>query len=304
MIIAQPLPRCQAWENPRSPDLFARYCERTARHLGDLIHVAATFNEPNLGFLLRWLLPPPLLETQKQMLAAAARATGSQRFSSLQMGDQVKLLPQLLSAHRKGSAAIKTAAPHAPCGVTLALVDDQAVGPDSQRDRKRREVNGPWLEAARSDDFVGVQTYSRNRIDKNGLLPPSKGTETTQTGDEFYPEALEATIRYAAQETGKPVYVTENGSATTDDTRRIVYIDRALAGVKRCLADGVDVRSYLHWTLLDNFEWIFGYGPRFGLVAIDRETQRRTPKPSARHLGDIARAAGPERTLAGNPGSS
>jgi beta-glucosidase len=279
------------WENPRSPDMFARYCERTARHLGDQIEVAATFNEPNLGFLLRWLLPPPMLAVQKQMLDAAARATGSQHFSSVQMGDQEKLLPQLLSAHRKGSAAIKAAAPHVPCGLTLALVDDQAVGPDSQRDRKRKEVNGPWLEAARSDDFVGVQTYSRNRIDRNGMMPVPDGAEKTQTGDEFYPEALEATIRYAAKETGRPVYVTENGIATTDDTRRIAYIDRALAGVQRCLVDGVDVRSYIHWTLLDNFEWIFGYGPKFGLVAVDRETQLRTPKPSARHLGEIARAA-------------
>ena len=119
------------WENERSPDVFARYCERTARHLGDLIHAGATFNEPNLGLLLKWLLPPQVLETQSAMLETAARATGAQRFSSVQMGDQEKILPQLLSAHRKGFEAIKAAAPHAPCGVTLALVDDQAVGPDS-----------------------------------------------------------------------------------------------------------------------------------------------------------------------------
>jgi beta-glucosidase len=279
------------WENQGSPDLFARYCERTVKHLGHLMHAAATFNEPNLAALLQWLLPPPVHEAKKAMLAAAARATGSERFSSAQVGDPQKMLPQLLSAHRKAYNVIKAAAPQVPCGVTLALVDDQAVGKDSKRDYKRQEVNGAWLEAARSDDFVGVQTYSRQRIDKNGILPPPAGAETTQTGDEFYPEALEGTIRYAAKATGKPVYVTENGVATTDDTRRVEYIDRALAGVRRALADGVDVRSYIHWTLMDNFEWIFGYGPKFGLVAVDRATQRRTPKPSARHLGDIARAA-------------
>ena len=279
------------WENAASPDLFARYCDRAARHLGDLMYAATTFNEPNLGWLLRWLLPPPVFAVMKEMQASAARATGSQHFSSVQMGDQERMLPQLLSAHRKAFAAIKAAAPHAPCGATLALVDDQAVGRDSKRDRKREEVNGPWLESARDDDYDGVQTYSRNRIDKNGVMPPPDGAEKTQTGDEFYPEALEATIRYAAKATGRPVYVTENGVATTDDSRRIEYIDRALAGVRRCLADGLDVRGYIHWTLLDNFEWIFGYGPKFGLVAVDRETQRRTPKPSARHLGDIARAA-------------
>ena len=278
------------WENPRSPDLFVRYCERTARHLADLIHASATFNEPNLGLLLKWLLPPQVLEAMGAMLVSAARSTGAQRFSSIQMGDQQKMLPQLLAAHRKAFEAIKSAAPQVPCGVTLALVDDQAVGPDSQRDRKRAAVNESWLQAARFDDFIGVQTYSRQRIDKNGVMPPPEGAETTQTGDEFYPEALEATIRYAAQATGKPVYVTENGIATADDRRRVAYIDRALVGVQRCLADGIDVRGYIHWTLLDNFEWIFGYGPKFGLVAVDRGTQRRTPKPSARHLGGIARA--------------
>ena len=63
-------------------------------------------------------------------------------------------------------------------------------------------MNGPWLESSKDDDYVGVQTYSRNRVDKNGLMPPPEGAEKTQTGDEFYPEALEATIRYAAKATG------------------------------------------------------------------------------------------------------
>ena len=83
--------------------------------------------------------------------------------------------------------------------------------------------------------------------------------------------------------------VTENGIGTDDDTRRIAYIDEALAGVKRCLADGIDLRGYVHWSLLDNFEWIAGYSQKFGLVAVDRTTFKRTPKPSAAHLGAIAR---------------
>jgi beta-glucosidase len=87
-----------------------------------------------------------------------------------------------------------------------------------------------------------------------------------------------------------PVYVTENGVATEDDTRRVAYIDRALAGVQKCLADGIDVRGYFHWSLLDNFEWNSGYRPKFGLVSVNRETFERTAKPSAHHLGAIARA--------------
>ena len=77
--------------------------------------------------------------------------------------------------------------------------------------------------------------------------------------------------------------------STDDDARRIEYIRRALSGVLKCLADGIDVRGYIHWSLLDNFEWIMGYRPKFGLVAVDRATQQRTIKLSARYLGEIAR---------------
>jgi beta-glucosidase len=116
--------------------------------------------------------------------------------------------------------------------------------------------------------------------------------EVTQLGDEFYPEALEATIRRVYAATGKPIYVTENGIATEDDTRRVEYIRRAVEGVKNCLQDGLPVAGYIHWSLLDNFEWIFGYRPKFGLVAVDPITFTRSPKPSALYLGALAKSNG------------
>ena len=88
------------------------------------------------------------------------------------------------------------------------------------------------------------------------------------------------------------MYVTENGIGTDDDALRIEYVTRALAGVRGCLDDGIDVRGYFYWSLLDNFEWVLGYGPTFGLVAVDRETFERTPKPSAAWFGGVARANG------------
>jgi len=110
-------------------------------------------------------------------------------------------------------------------------------------------------------------------------------------GYEFWPEALEATIRRAWEVThGVPVLVTENGIGTEDDAERIEFVGRALGGVLACLADGIDVRGYVYWSLLDNFEWALGYRPTFGLVAVDRITQARRPKPSARWLGAVARA--------------
>ena len=83
--------------------------------------------------------------------------------------------------------------------------------------------------------------------------------------------------------------VTENGTAADDDRQRIEYVRRALESVLDCLADGVDVRGYTYWSLLDNFEWAHGYRPTFGLVAVDRATQARVPKPSATWLGQVAR---------------
>jgi len=137
-----------------------------------------------------------------------------------------------------------------------------------------------------------VQVYTRARVGKTKDLGPEPGVELTQMGYEFWPEALEAVIRYSATQVRVPMYVTENGIGTEDDTRRIEYVRRALAGVHNCLKSGIDVRGYVHWSLMDNYEWVFGYRPKFGLVSVDRETQARTLKPSARFLGDIARRNG------------
>ncbi len=109
-------------------------------------------------------------------------------------------------------------------------------------------------------------------------------------GYEFYPQALGGAIRRAWRSTGGiPLLVTENGVATVRDERRITYMLIALREVLGCLDEGINVRGYIHWSLLDNFEWAFGYRPRFGLVAVDRQTFERHPKPSARWLGNVAR---------------
>jgi beta-glucosidase len=180
-----------------------------------------------------------------------------------------------------------------PVGLTLALQDIQAgEGGETLAAQMRQQINDVYLENLVGDDFVGVQTYSRMRFGPGGVLPPEDGVEMTQMYYEFWPEALEATIRYASAKTGLPVFVTENGLATADDTRRIAYIQQALQGVSNCLNDGLDVRGYTYWSTFDNFEWIMGYWPTFGLIAVDRETQQRTVKPSAHWLGAVARANG------------
>ena len=192
-------------------------------------------------------------------------------------------------AHRLAAQAIKAESGSLQVGWTLALVDMQP-GPDGdERWREvRRVAQTDWLAVSADDDFVGVQTYSRNVIGPDGALPVAHGIPTMQTGWEVYPEALEHTVRLAAEHAGVPVLVTENGMATADDAARVAYTTRALEGLAACIRDGIDVRGYLHWTFLDNFEWTSGFAKTFGLVAVDRTTFARTVKPSARWLGDIA----------------
>jgi beta-glucosidase len=163
------------------------------------------------------------------------------------------------------------------------------VGPNSRRDAIRAELYGAWLEAARDDDFVGVQNYERSRIDATGRLPPPPDAKRSFSGAEIYGPSLAGAVRYAHSATGVPVLVTEHGVGTDDDRLRTEFILASLAELKRAIDDGVPVKGYIHWSLLDNFEWVYGYGPRFGLFSVDRATFRRTPKPSARLLGAIAR---------------
>ena len=150
-----------------------------------------------------------------------------------------------------------------------------------------------YLEASRDDDWVGVQSYTSQLVGPDGLEGAPAGAELTQTGWAYRPDALEIALRRTWDVTGGiPMIVTENGIATADDARRIDYTAGALEGLARTLDDGLDVRGYLHWTFIDNFEWVHGYAITFGLVAVDRTTYERTPKPSA----DVARARSRERT--------
>jgi beta-glucosidase len=282
------------WEVDGAAQLFARYCGKVATELGAMMTAATTLNEPNLPIML-FRTPSPIsgmvgTPAEKAMLAAAAKQSGSDKYSSWIFGDFDKIEAGMLEGHRLGYRAIKACCPKLPVGISISIIDDQAVGDPAMRDHKRAISYETWFKAIMKDgDFIGVQTYSRDLIGPEGELPPPEGSRRTDSGYEFYPQALEATIRYTREHVKLPIYVTENGIATTDDKLREEYINVALNGVANCLKDGIDVRGYVHWSLLDNFEWIFGYRPQFGLVAVDRASMKRTVKPSARMLGQIAR---------------
>jgi beta-glucosidase len=197
----------------------------------------------------------------------------------------------MVAGHRAARAAIKARRPDLPVGLSLAMSDDQATGDDtSVRDRKRAEVYGRWLDLAREDDFLGVQNYTRDRYDGTGPVPPPPDAGINQMTGEIYPPSLGGAVRYAHQAAGVPLLVTEHGIGHRDDRVRAAFIGPALAGLLDAIEDGIPVLGYLHWSLLDNFEWIFGYDVRFGLHEVDRTTFARTAKPSAAVYAAIARA--------------
>ena len=280
------------WLQPDAVDLFARYCDRAARHVAAGIGHATTLNEPNLAGILSGLLPPELFEVDKAMSESGARASGTPHFlagNGLYVPSPEQMRIALIAGHRAGRAAIKAVRSDLAVGVSLAMFDDQAAGKDSLRDAMRAKYYGAWLDAVKGDDFLGVQNYERSVWTSTGKLPPPKDARTNAMGAEVYPPSLAGAVRYAHAATGLPIIVTEHGVGTDDDSLRSWLIPAALADLKLAIDDGVPVLGYLHWSLLDNFEWVFGYRIKFGLHSVDRRTFVRTPKPSAAVLGAIAR---------------
>ena len=288
------------WTGDAAVDRFARFAARATERLGDLIPWAATLNEPNVivQLELTGVIPmgvsegKPLTMSVESAETSAGPSTGfgvggydPARYRHGLIGTNVERMGAI---HRAAVDAIKSGPGDAKVGWTLALVDLQAgEGGDDRLTLARQGAQYDWLDVSADDDWVGVQTYSRIVLGPERAIPLAEGVPTHQTGWEVYPEALGHTVRLASERAGVPVIVTENGMATDDDEARIVYTRGALDGLAGCVADGIDVRGYLHWTLLDNFEWMAGFEKTFGLIAFDPETFERTVKPSARWLGTI-----------------
>jgi beta-glucosidase len=263
------------WENPQIAERFASYAEKTATALSEHVDTFMTINEPNAMAAVGWIdgrFPPG-----KQDYGLCWTVMENQR-----------------ATHRRAVDAIKTTAPDAKVGITLSMADYQALpGAEPMADAARTFMEDAYLDVLDGDDFLGVQVYTRTVMGPEGPVETNDAANT-QMGYEVWPEALEAVLRRLHDRTGGrlPMIVTENGIGSDDDDVRTDYVTRALRGVHACIADGVDVRGYCYWSLLDNFEWDDGFGKTFGLVAVDRETFARTPKPSAYWYAGVARTGG------------
>lgn len=258
------------FESPKIDYWLGRYANTVTTALGDLVGIFCTINEPNIVSVMGYrhgIFPP--------MVSDSAR--------------YVAVHEAMRRSHVVMVEGIKSRRSDVPVGLTLSMSEYQALeGAEEKMLKIRLEMEDKYLEAVRHDDFLGVQCYSKSVIAPKGEVFHHDG-DVTDMGYPFWPECVEHTVRRAAATARIPIIMTENGIAATDDTRRITYLDAALRGLHRCIADGIDVRGYYQWSLLDNFEWSLGYAMQFGIVEVDRETFVRSPKPSALWYGNIAR---------------
>ena len=304
------------WEASNTPEDFAHYVRFIIGELGSELHYICTINEANMGIQVAAIAE----RYKRQMMAQmqAAQSGGNSADGSVQVGINLQKMMEgqkaaaaenlevfgvekvenftsmrtregdllILKAHELAKKEIKALYPDIKVGLTLSLHDIQPQEDGMERAKKEwDEEFMHYLPYIKDDDFLGVQNYTRSLIGADGQLPNPDGAELTQMNYEFYPEALEHVLRKVAKDFHGDLYVTENGIATADDTRRVAFIDTALKGIVSCINDGLPVKSYFHWSLLDNFEWQKGYSMTFGLIAVDRSTQTRHPKESLSFLG-------------------
>ncbi|PRX99760.1 glycoside hydrolase family 1 protein [Allonocardiopsis opalescens] len=264
------------WSAPKAGDAFVSYVERAADILYDVEWVC-TINEPNLVSIF-------------EAMARRGRE-GDTSYTPGQLCPPDEEIGRLLIDAHKSAAAVLHQRTDAKVGWTVAA---QAFVAAPGCEEVHRRVQYTWedqyLEAARGDDFVGVQSYTSQSVDGTGPVPHPEHPDNTLMGWAYRPDALGIALRNAWKVAGgTPLMVTENGIATDDDERRIAYTREALGHLLDAVDEGVDVRGYLHWSLVDNFEWGH-WEPTFGLAAVDRESFERRPKPSLAWLGSVARA--------------
>lgn len=299
------------WEAETTVDDFSRYVRYVIRKLGDELRYVCTINEANIGLQIAAIAErykrqmmaegnsgtdgtvqmgmnlQKMLEAQKAQAKENKQVFGvekAENFTSMRTKEGDLLI---MKAHQAAKREIKEAAAHIRVGLTLSLHDMQVLetGGEAFADREWEAEFTHYLPFIQDDDFLGIQNYTRSLFGAEGRIPYPEDAEMTQMNYEFYPQALENVIRKVSHKYKGELLVTENGIAVSDDSRRIAFLEGALQGVQNCIEDGIRVKGYCYWSLLDNFEWQKGYSMTFGLIAVDRKTQERIPKESLTYLG-------------------
>lgn len=292
------------WHESASVEAFRRYANRCAEILVGLDPVVLTFNEPMvllLGGYLQGLIPPGIANSELAMAALGnmARAHVVARSEiRARLGDKV---PVGTSQNMLSFAPDRAWHPIDHAIVRLAHQGYNHAFLEALQDGELR-INMPGLAmtrqriegAQRSLDFIGLNYYTRTHLRfiprppfVSFLYRDRLRRGLTDIGWEDYPEGF-LRLLLEVKRYGLPVWVTENGIDDRVGTRRPGYLHRHWKQILTAIGSGVDVRGYLHWSLLDNFEWLEGWGPRFGLYRVDFETLERTKTPACDYFRAVA----------------
>jgi beta-glucosidase len=291
------------WLSPEAPDRFAAFARNIADRLGQNIDYYITINEP-------------------MVVANASYLVGAHPPGHCSKNEFAKAAVNLLYSHAKAARAIRESSnfnENTKIGIAKSLTVYEAVDPNNaadieEKERRNRLLNQWFLDSLAvgraleplgesepvpglrdSCDFVGVNYYLRARVSPNQermrqYYESMRGrTEQSDLGWEVYPEGMRQAIELAAK-LKIPVFVTANGIADQTDKKRTKYIVSHLAELHNAIRNGIDVRGYMHWTLLDGFEWALGYIPKFGLASVEPGSYKRILKKSAGVLKEIVMA--------------
>ncbi|HKD94930.1 MAG TPA: GH1 family beta-glucosidase [Gaiellaceae bacterium] len=306
--LPQVLEDAGGWPERATAEAFAGYAAVVAARLGDRVKDWITHNEP---FCTSWLgyglgAHAPGRTSVRDALAAShhallAHGWAVEAVRRASPGAEIGIVVDPWPIHPASEDPADVAAAWAEDGVRNRWFFDpllRGAYPEDVLERFAADAppvrDGDLATISVPLDFVGVNNYSRRvvRAGLNGAAidMPAPGGEVTDMGWEVYPDGLHESLVRMHREYGvESIYVTENGAAFADvrthdgeihDVERIAYLDGYLDAVGSAIADGVPVRGYFVWSLLDNFEWSLGYSKRFGLVYVDYPTLERVPKDS------------------------
>ncbi len=296
------------WEADTTPADFETYVRYVCAHLQkENLKYMCTINEANLGTLIAGYIEKAkgaqkagqlqigmdldaMLKEQQAKEAECMQVFGVKEanvFASprTKHGNEI-----ICKAHHLAVQAIHELLPGTMAGMTLSISDIQSVPGGEENAKKELErIFMPFLPAIEEGDFFGIQSYTRNVFGPDGEILPSADTEVTQMKYEYYPQGIGQIITTLSKYYHGPFLITENGIATDNDARRIAFIKDALKSVQKCMKQGIDVRGYLYWSLIDNWEWQSGYSMQFGLMDLDRKNQIHTPRKSMGFLGSYTK---------------
>ncbi len=267
----------QGWHNREIVALFERYCQKVMEELGEEIDLLLTFNEPRLPLNKGYLVGqyPPGKRNIWQFWQARKN---------------------MIKAHKRAYLICKQIRKGLPVGITQYCNDFNTEWNGFLINKLIRWVEQKynWHFFKRSKgchDFIGINYYQgfTFQLKKPFFKMRKESLIFAKMKEKFAPIGIYEVLMSAKKHfPHQPIYIFENGASDSEDLIRKRYIKEHLRQIHRAIRKGVPVAGYFHWSLLDNFEWQSGYGPKFGLCAVDRNTMQRTPKKSFYYYQKIA----------------